>query len=169
MQRRIRRKRRDRNIASAKGNGIGAFTYIRYAISECDIASGDRIADDKGRGLKWLRWCDREIWLWYMGLRYGYMILIWIVIKGWCDNGVMMRLRYRIGGLDRGNASGKRNSGMWTMRFAIAISHQRVFIVETKQRGRRILRLWFAISHRRRFKWCYIASEEVKWSDEGSY
>jgi len=47
IQGRIRKLRRNHNIALAKGKGLGDVIGD-FAICDCDIALGDRIADGKG-------------------------------------------------------------------------------------------------------------------------
>ena len=70
-------------------------------------------------------------------------------------------------GIRSGECIGKRNSGMRTLRFAIAKSHRRI-LSGKQNRGGEHCDLRFAISHRRSFKWCGIGSEGGKWSDIGS-
>lgn len=48
MQRWIGRQRRNRNIASARGKGLGVYVIAVIAICDSDITSGDRVGGGMG-------------------------------------------------------------------------------------------------------------------------
>lgn len=73
----------NRDIASAKDKGLGAFSYMRYVIMhrwDCDIALGNRIGEKTGgRSTLWFLICDiasRNFeWPWYYGLRAQGLVI----------------------------------------------------------------------------------------------